>query len=465
MGAQAEELSVLEVRAEQNSGEIQYFRFPVPTPLGGDDIVVHLGFRRSTDLDAADKPGQDYAVARGGDGYVVGVVADGVSQSFYGNLAARSVGERLLGYLWENRESPPASEAMGETLVAFQGELKEEVEQFRLSETLPSIQRQALETTRKVDGSQAVFSAFVLDGVGRSVHLYQVGDVVAFARDTGTPGADAEVIKADAKGRWSSTGRTKLRLQVVRREGVEAIIVKSDGTKDWGATLGRDEVNEQSFKSVADGLADYDDVSFVAAFIDAKSGGARHSFEGRSGSSLSPDGDEGRPVEDDATRFTESPHNEDAKADDAKTDVEETTDAGAAAVSIDGANGPKGDATADDRHRNTDEVERRNRVIQYLVVFTAGIVVGISLTVFFYFFLARAGLTGRAPDRREAGHDGNEAQTRPGQDAGVRADDAEQLPVTEAPPKQATGAPAGTQQTGGASRGKRGRRATRRRAR
>lgn len=405
MGAQAEELSVLEARAEQNSGESQYFCFAVPARRRGAGIVIHLGFRRSTDLDAADKPGQDYAVARGGDGYVVGVVADGVSQSFYGDLAARSVGERLLRYLWENRESPPGESAMGEALVSFMGELKEEVEQFPLSETLPSIQRQALETTRRVDGSQAVFSAFILDGVGRSLHLYQVGDVVAFARDAETAGGDAEIIKADAKGRWSSTGRTKMKLQAVRRDGVEAIIIKSDGTKEWGATLGRDEVNEQSFKSVADGLADYDDVSFVAAFVEAEPGEAHGPSAGRPGASPPPDGEGGRPVADDPAPLAEFNHTEDAEVEG------ELAEGQGAAVSIDGAEGAEGDAMADDRRRDADDDEHRNRVIRYLAVFTAGILVGVFLTVFISFFLAYAGLARRAPAPRAAGHEENEARS------------------------------------------------------
>jgi hypothetical protein len=47
-----------------------------------------MGYRRSLGFDERNNPGQDYAVIRAESSYIVGIVADGVSQSFYGDLAA-----------------------------------------------------------------------------------------------------------------------------------------------------------------------------------------------------------------------------------------------------------------------------------------------------------------------------------------------------------------------------------------
>src|SRR3954454_2627255 len=58
-------------------------------------------YDRSRDSKKNNAPGQDFIAFRCTDSRLIFAVCDGVSQSFYGDLAARFVGERLVNWLAE----------------------------------------------------------------------------------------------------------------------------------------------------------------------------------------------------------------------------------------------------------------------------------------------------------------------------------------------------------------------------
>src|SRR5207244_2080033 len=91
------------VRCEQLSSEAQYEEKTWSS--SSYSCVVSVGYRRCRDFDLSNQPGQDYAAAQSDSNYVVGVVADGVSQSFYGNLGAETLSEGLLEELWNCRHA------------------------------------------------------------------------------------------------------------------------------------------------------------------------------------------------------------------------------------------------------------------------------------------------------------------------------------------------------------------------
>jgi hypothetical protein len=258
----------------QESGEPQYYQFSIPARGGAQWVSVSLGYRRSADFDRANQPGQDYAIVRAGYGSVVGVVADGVSQSFYGHFAAEFVAERLLEYLWERRTTPPSAHQLNRVLREFEREFKTRIDCYVLPTRLQPLQRHALEQTRRQAGSQAVFAAFVLDAEAKSLRLFEVGDALAVVHCSRgeTDGSHSKVIQADHRGRWSSAGRTHLLLEEINERDVKGIVIKSDGAKDWGASLASHKFNRAAFFEVAPEFAGYDDVSFVAAvFQDERS--------------------------------------------------------------------------------------------------------------------------------------------------------------------------------------------------
>src|ERR1041385_7373312 len=58
-------------------------------------------YARSADTRKVGDPGQDYLTFRYEEGVFAFALCDGVSQSFFGDLAARILGDALLTWLWQ----------------------------------------------------------------------------------------------------------------------------------------------------------------------------------------------------------------------------------------------------------------------------------------------------------------------------------------------------------------------------
>ncbi|MBV9455500.1 MAG: protein phosphatase 2C domain-containing protein [Rubrobacter sp.] len=284
MTIQAETNEFVELTSEQRSGEVQYAHFSVETRVehqkkagvllkrfstGGLEhsrkrVKAVLGYRRSLDFDEGNHPGQDFAGVRGGDdGYIVGVVADGVSQSFYGEIAAYCVGKWLLHTFWQERESPPSEDRLEEKLKELETELAPEVVSYPVPQHLAPTLREVLEN-RRSKGSQAVFAAFVWNAKQNTLGLYQVGDVDALIH---YPDGSLELDRAAPTGRWSSAGESEMHLKERSYEGISGIVIKSDGAgKEWGESLADNALNQSAFTRLAQTRAGDDDVSFIAAY-------------------------------------------------------------------------------------------------------------------------------------------------------------------------------------------------------
>ncbi len=254
--------------AEQRSGAVQYDAFDVRLDDGVLAARLSMGYRRSVDFDQSDGEGQDFAIVRAcRDGYVVGLVADGVSQSFMGHLASVELGRELFEYLWAKRWAAPDALTTEQKLRRCERTLESSVSSFVVPEYVEENVRELIEGARTV-GSQAVFTAFVLHAPTRQARVYEVGDaraIVLSRSAQGEPLVHAAV--ADPHGRFSSTGREELRLSSFDVTDVEAIVLKSDGAEGWGddptASL-----DAEAFAHVASGMAGKDDVSFVAVRIE-----------------------------------------------------------------------------------------------------------------------------------------------------------------------------------------------------
>lgn len=272
-----------ELTSEQRSKEVQYGCFSVetsvkrqnrvgtfltrfsiaPPDIGPERVKAFLGYRRSLDFDEEDHPGQDFAAVRGGDGgYVVGVVADGVSRSFYGHMAANHVGKWLLNMLWQERGILLSRDRLEEKLKELEKELAPEVESYSMPLDLAPTLRKVLEN-RRPKGSQAVFAAFVWNAQKDRLHLYQVGDVDALIH---YPDRSPELIRAVKEGRWSSAGKSALHLKEGSYTGISGVVIKSDGAgKDWGESLEDNTLDQSAFSRLAQERAGDDDISFVSA--------------------------------------------------------------------------------------------------------------------------------------------------------------------------------------------------------
>jgi hypothetical protein len=229
----------------------------------GRHLNVALGYRRCKDFDARNHPGQDFALTQWDERFVIGVLADGVSQSFFGNLAAEWLTRAVGDLLWTLRAEPPDADRFSRHLQDLSSHVDPEVQQMRIPRTLPPMQIEALERAR-LKGSQAVIGAFCLDLHRSSAALFQIGDVTAVVLDGERR---VRTIISDAKGRWSTTGHAHFHLRTETLH-TDALLLKSDGIgSGWGQELGTDFGLLQSFESMADAAAEVDDVSFVLAAV------------------------------------------------------------------------------------------------------------------------------------------------------------------------------------------------------
>jgi hypothetical protein len=246
-----------EVAADPNAGISQHFveRFAA----GERGLEVSVGYRRCHDFDPANQSGQDFAVVRYTPQFLVGVVADGVSRSFYGQVAATNVAHHLSSELWERRKSPPVDADLEVSLKGLQPRVAEELNNIEIPRHLPRVQIETLEKVR-LKGTQAVFSAFVFDIRNELLTLYTVGDVAAVIH---CDRQSRRAVESDKKGRWSSAGKSDL---LLRREVIDkpiGLVLRSDGAApDWGDAL--DSLGSPvEFGAMAEKYARADDVSFI----------------------------------------------------------------------------------------------------------------------------------------------------------------------------------------------------------
>jgi len=252
------------IRAIQRSGEIQFESQELPV-LARTKATLALGYRRSFDFDPKDQPGQDDAGLRGDGRHVVGVLADGVGQSFYGDVAAKAVVDSLLEKLWSCRDKPPSSEQLEDHLKELSAEIAPKVNNIQRSPTQPKMLQDALEIAR-VKGTRAVFGAFALDLESNIAHVYMVGDVCALVQKAG---GEIEQQLAEPSGRWSSNQEySKLQMKYFTLEQPKFILLKSDGASpDWGLKLPTCEATKEDFSAMIKSHGAEDDVSFIAVCV------------------------------------------------------------------------------------------------------------------------------------------------------------------------------------------------------
>jgi len=150
------------------------------TPVTGQQrrkFGYRYAYARSADSRANNDPGQDFLCLREDGQRLVFALCDGVSQSFYGDLAARLLGEALVDWLWDKAPSDPAAlpsalEAFLDSLVVSAGR---QVEAHPLPDDLPPMVRQVLEQKRAL-GSETTFAAGRLDLSRGRLDLAWMGD-------------------------------------------------------------------------------------------------------------------------------------------------------------------------------------------------------------------------------------------------------------------------------------------------
>lgn len=198
-------------------------------------------YDRSADSRRGGAPGQDFMAFSGGADWLTFTLCDGVSQSFYGDLAARFLGERLTGWLadlpWESMPDDPDTltsrlgEQLNRTLRLWTKDATELVVQKALSDLLPGMVRDALERKREV-GSESMFVAGRIDMSRWVLVVCWMGDVRLWLWDADNQPFELPDAVWETRERWSSKHGPKnglARVAVVPLERVSRITAHSDG--------------------------------------------------------------------------------------------------------------------------------------------------------------------------------------------------------------------------------------------
>lgn len=138
-----------------------------PVQLGNTGAFAwRYAYSRSADTRAASDPGQDYLTFRYEGGTFAFVLCDGVSQSFFGDLAARFLGDALLSWAWSDPSMKPGEQGIRESLNALLLDLvaksADMVREHAIPKNVPWILRDVLEQKRAL-GSQTTFICGRLD--------------------------------------------------------------------------------------------------------------------------------------------------------------------------------------------------------------------------------------------------------------------------------------------------------------
>lgn len=152
------------------------FRFPQevetdPSVLTYGRFRVRFAYGRSGDSRKNNDPGQDYMALRLDHERLAFVLCDGVSQSFYGDLAAHVLGDLLLDWLWAQQgklTNDRFQQELTAQLNSWTAQGREAVERFHLPDDLAPMVHGVLEKKRAL-GSETMFVAGLLTLPGRDL--------------------------------------------------------------------------------------------------------------------------------------------------------------------------------------------------------------------------------------------------------------------------------------------------------
>lgn len=223
---------------------------------------------------------EDYLTFRHDADRLVLVVCDGVGQSFFGEIAARFLGEHLLDWLWDlpsdaNINADKLSERLFNELHAWTRPASEQVKTHDISQKTNDLVRKALERKRK-NGSAAVFACARLDFADDDAACvaFWLGNVRLRLWDgTGQEQLLAEGRPSDeqwnsARGPLHTNHLYHLALPSLKRAKVRQLALHSDGLHAQADRLNK--LTVESLGKILEELAEdpaSDDVALIYATL------------------------------------------------------------------------------------------------------------------------------------------------------------------------------------------------------
>lgn len=236
--------------------------------------VLTALYDRSRDSRKAATAGQDFIAFTATAGRIAFCVCDGVSQSFYGDLAARYLGENLAAWLAEL--PPPAdpaafSAALESALAGWLPEAAEIVAHHPISANVLPMVRDALEKKRAI-GSETMFVAGLIDLTGGHLYACWMGDMRLLLWDSANQPVEVPGAAWETRERWSMLHGPRNgapRVTVIPLTEIARITAHSDGIGPMGFVLR--EISPDVLDGMARELAEMpasDDISVLDIRLD-----------------------------------------------------------------------------------------------------------------------------------------------------------------------------------------------------
>ncbi len=229
-------------------------------------IAFTYVYARSRDTRQAGSVGQDFIAYRYDEEQIVFAVCDGVSQSFYGEIAARFLGLHLVDLLSriDTAQTEPFLEDVNAALQDWTANASTEVQAKQINPNLPEMQRIALERKRE-NGSESMFVAGRVDRQGQRVALCWMGDMRLWLWDAEGRTLDIPGAVWETRERWSTRlgpKNGKARGCVLPLGEAVRLTAHSDGVGHYGAAFAQ--LSQDMLNSMVDELgraAASDDIS------------------------------------------------------------------------------------------------------------------------------------------------------------------------------------------------------------
>ena len=164
-------------------GKPQYYKVPNITEteikaMQSKGFAYRFAYTRSQDSQKEEEPGQDILVLLENGNRLAFALCDGVSQSFFGDLAARILADALVDWLWQQREFDIDTMrlSLAFLLQKLTGSTKPKVAEYPIPDNLPEMVRSVLEQKRLEVGSSSMFIASLVDMNQQKVLLAWLGD-------------------------------------------------------------------------------------------------------------------------------------------------------------------------------------------------------------------------------------------------------------------------------------------------
>ncbi|MDW8298770.1 MAG: protein phosphatase 2C domain-containing protein [Anaerolineae bacterium] len=234
----------------------------------GNVALTYL-YDRSRDSQQAGTRGQDFIAFCGNQKRLAFAVCDGVSQSFYGDLAARFLGEKLVAWLADlpfPTDVETFRAALSAQLAAWQPEADALVAAHPIRADLPPMLRDALVRKRE-NGSESMFLAALVDHQAEKFAACWMGDLRLRLFDANGEELPLSEAHWDMRQRWSSRLGAKNgapQVLVMPLRGIARLMAHSDGFGSRADMLKRFTLD--SLNALADELLSLptsDDLSFL----------------------------------------------------------------------------------------------------------------------------------------------------------------------------------------------------------